>query len=428
LATLNRKLLHECLSSFSECTGVPSTLYTPEGAILEEFLEDQKFCRFFNIYKNPGQCRKSRLFSSQLSYEMGEPYIYYCPVGLVHIAVPVILDKEYCACAIAGPIAMGEVDERYLNQAIAMDSSAISQVAKIALFISKMKVYTPTQVQELSTLFFGAVLQSHKNWVDYDQMRSRHNQTLEMGEHIRKQKEGQSTASPAAPALTCAELQDRLIQLLRKRDQGAALACLDELINELILVEGSNFDSVKLRLFELYITLSRVGSEAGVSLQKIFGDDFDLISDLNKTERVEDFSRWSEHLVDHFVGEVFSDLQTLSDSVARAVNYIAAHYMEKLTLRDLAAKLFVSDSYLSKLFRQELGTNFTDYLNKIRIDHSIDLMQSTSLNLLEISGMVGFEDQSYFTKVFKRVTGHVPKQYKPHPAVDASASGAENAP
>ena len=86
--------------------------------------------------------------------------------------------------------------------------------------------------------------------------------------------------------------------------------------------------------------------------------------------------------------------------------------MDKLTLRDLASALFLNESSLSKLFRQELGTSFTDYLNRIRIEHSTELMRNTDRSLLEISGLVGFDDQSYFTKIFKKVTGTTPRQYK----------------
>ena len=117
-------------------------------------------------------------------------------------------------------------------------------------------------------------------------------------------------------------------------------------------------------------------------------------------------------MVHFFIYDVFAGLSPVSSITSQAVTYITAHYMEKLTLRDLASRLFVSDSYLSKLFRQEMDISFNDYLNKTRIEHSIDLMQQTDLPLLEIAGMVGFDDQSYFTKVFKRTTGKTPRQYK----------------
>ena len=410
MAVINQKSLHNCLDSFSDCTGIPVTLYTPEGIIREEFLPEQKFCKFFNTSKIPGECSSSLRFSTQLSYEMGDAYIYYCPIGLVHICVPVIVDNQYCANAVAGPLAMGEINDQHLKQALIMDRDALPRVTKIALFISKMKVYTPTQIQKISQLFFSAVLQSHKNWEDYVQLQSRFNQQIEAGEHIRKRKE--AIVSHVSPSLTCAELEKQFTRELRARNRENALSCLQSLLNELILLEGGNLDSIKLHILELYISISCSASEEGITMRQIIGDDFALINSLNRSALMEDFYGWANKMVNHFVDDVFANISNMSDTMSRAVTYIAAHYMEKFTLHELATKLFVSDSYLSKLFRQELNSNFTDYLNRTRIDHSTELMRNTDLSILEISGMVGFDDQSYFTKVFKRALGETPKQYR----------------
>ena len=198
------------------------------------------------------------------------------------------------------------------------------------------------------------------------------------------------------------------------RDLGSALEHQKQLLDELILVEGGNFDSVKIHMLDLYLSLTHIATESGVPLRKVFGGNLGLLTPFSNVENVETLNEWAHHAAELFANEVFAGLSPLSSTTAKAVSYLSEHYMDKITLRDLAGKLFVSDSYLSKLFRQELGTSFTDYLNKSRVEHSIDLMQGTELSLLEISGMVGFEDQSYFTKVFKRITGETPRQYKSH--------------
>ena len=59
-----------------------------------------------------------------------------------------------------------------------------------------------------------------------------------------------------------------------------------------------------------------------------------------------------------------------------------------------------------------MDTSFTDYLSRTRIERSIELLRDTDMSLLEIAGLVGFEDQSYFTKVFKKETGLSPKKYR----------------
>jgi YesN/AraC family two-component response regulator len=64
------------------------------------------------------------------------------------------------------------------------------------------------------------------------------------------------------------------------------------------------------------------------------------------------------------------------------------------------------------LFKQEMGITFTDYLNQVRINKSCELLTNTSLNLIDVSLQAGFDDQSYFSKVFKKLKGITPKSYR----------------
>jgi YesN/AraC family two-component response regulator len=86
--------------------------------------------------------------------------------------------------------------------------------------------------------------------------------------------------------------------------------------------------------------------------------------------------------------------------------------MTKLSLKSLAISLHINPSYLSMHFKREMGINFTDYLNDVRIKRSKDLLITTNLSLLDISLQTGFEEQSYFTKVFKKLAGITPNQYR----------------
>ena len=403
--------LKSALDAFSACTDIPVTLYGPTGAILAEYLPRQKFCQFFpSQYASPGsECTENLLFSVQQSFDMGEPYIYYCPAGLIHITVPVIENSKLLAAVIAGPLVMGDPDERVLEQVLAINDLAPSQLSRAAAFASKMRRFPPAQIQKIASLLNASVLHSRQNFEDYVQAAARHRQHLAMGEQIQARK--RALPSGSVP-LSLAELESMFIDFLRARDLDSATECQTRLLDQLILVEGGNFDSIKMHLLELFLTVTRIATDSGVPLRKALGEHMDLLASLIGVESVEELSVWSLRTTESFINEVFAGLSPLSSTTSKALSYLNEHYMDKITLRDLASRLFVSDSYLSKLFRQELGTSFTDYLNKNRVEHSIELMQTTDLSLLEISGMVGFEDQSYFTKVFKRITGETPRQYK----------------
>lgn len=188
---------------------------------------------------------------------------------------------------------------------------------------------------------------------------------------------------------------------------------MNSILEETILVEGGNFDIIKMRLFELFVFLCQEAAAGGISLQKVFGVGFDPIEGLNKARTVDELEDWTKQILNHFATQVFTAVRTgLSDIITRAMAFIEENYAQKLTLRELSRQLHINESYLSKLFKKELDVNFTDYLNELRIHKSMQLIEETNLSLLEIAVQVGFEDQSYYTKIFKKVTGKTPKQYK----------------
>lgn len=95
-----------------------------------------------------------------------------------------------------------------------------------------------------------------------------------------------------------------------------------------------------------------------------------------------------------------------------AVNYIQEHLSEEINQRIVAEQVGVSSSYLSTLFAQEFGYGFVDYLNKQRIQYACDYMHDSKMKIYEIAFRAGFRDEKYFSKVFKKVTGKSPSEYR----------------
>lgn len=95
-----------------------------------------------------------------------------------------------------------------------------------------------------------------------------------------------------------------------------------------------------------------------------------------------------------------------------AKEYISEHLAEEVSLPAVAAKTGVTAAYLSSLFSKKLGISFTDYLNKVRIDCACDYMNDAAMKVYEIAFKVGFHDEKYFSKVFRKVTGMSPSEYR----------------
>jgi len=99
--------------------------------------------------------------------------------------------------------------------------------------------------------------------------------------------------------------------------------------------------------------------------------------------------------------------------VLLAIRYIDTNYhVNGLSLEDVAEKFSVSSSYLSKLLKHEAGLSFIDYLTTYRIKKSICMMDDPKLKIYEIAEAVGYNNQHYFCKAFKKVMGFAPTEYR----------------
>lgn len=107
------------------------------------------------------------------------------------------------------------------------------------------------------------------------------------------------------------------------------------------------------------------------------------------------------------------------DSIVYGVKqYIDHNYSASLSLDQLAAQVHLSSSYLSKLFKREMGVNLSTYILNTRIERAKFLLRTTDKKAYEIAEAVGIYDPVYFSKIFKKVTGLKPKQYREQPDTD----------
>ena len=100
------------------------------------------------------------------------------------------------------------------------------------------------------------------------------------------------------------------------------------------------------------------------------------------------------------------------DYVKKAVEIIQERYIQGITIEETAEILKISTGYLSRLFRQETGYTFMDYLMYTRVTEAAKLLTKADSKIYEVADMVGYTDARYFSQVFKRVTGLTPREFK----------------
>ncbi|MEW9698150.1 response regulator [Paenibacillus sp. SI8] len=93
-------------------------------------------------------------------------------------------------------------------------------------------------------------------------------------------------------------------------------------------------------------------------------------------------------------------------------SFLNQHYHEDITLQDIASRFFLSREYISRKFKQEFEVNLSDYLGQIRMDKAKILLSNPHLRISQVAEMVGYQDEKYFSKVFKKQEGISPNDYR----------------
>ena len=101
-----------------------------------------------------------------------------------------------------------------------------------------------------------------------------------------------------------------------------------------------------------------------------------------------------------------------SRPIRMAKQYIQEHYADAITLEEVAESAGFSSSYFSTFFKKEAGSGFNQYLTKVRMDHTKNLLRSTDHPVAEICRMVGYSDLKHFSRIFHKETGMTPGEYR----------------
>lgn len=100
--------------------------------------------------------------------------------------------------------------------------------------------------------------------------------------------------------------------------------------------------------------------------------------------------------------------------IEKVKKHILIHYKQRLVLKELAAMYNMNSNYMSSIFKEVCGKGFSDYLTDVRLEHACSMLMTTKMSINEIAQEVGFDNSSYFYRVFKNTFGVTPLKYRNH--------------
>jgi AraC-like DNA-binding protein len=207
--------------------------------------------------------------------------------------------------------------------------------------------------------------------------------------------------------------EERLLASITGSDKPRAQKQLNELLGHILFCSGGDFELMKAETYELLVLISRGAINVGVSANRAFGINYGFWREAQSMGSIDEFCISISHVINQYLDCIFSLSQRKNiDDINKAIRYIWQNYQNKITLEDAARSVYLSPSYFCKIFQRTVGCSFSVYLNRLRIEKSKQLLLRSDLRIADIVSMVGFEDQSYFTKVFKRVCGVSPTHFR----------------
>lgn len=208
------------------------------------------------------------------------------------------------------------------------------------------------------------------------------------------------------------QYEEKLIYAIKSGQINMIKSAAGSFVDELRKLNSITLNHIEIWFNELQMIHSKYFKEYESTTQV----DFKLLSYLmvDKLGNIM-VDEWLNKLEDSFImlAQMLSKDQNEKENITfKIVDYIKMHYDEELTLQDIANHFYLSREYISRKFKLDIGENLFSFITNIRVEKACSLLRETDLRILDIARMVGFDNEKYFSKVFKKSTGYPPTIYR----------------
>jgi len=154
--------------------------------------------------------------------------------------------------------------------------------------------------------------------------------------------------------------------------------------------------------------------DAGMELEQAYRlSDFYILK-MDALQTKESIANLHDSMVLDFTGKMLllKKNAIISKPITQCIEYIYNHIHDRITVDDLADYTKLSQSYLSRLFKKELGISVSDYIREKKVEKAQNLLRYSDFSLVEIANYLSFSSQSHFIQTFEKLTGLTPKKYR----------------
>ncbi|HHW67838.1 response regulator [Defluviitalea raffinosedens] len=215
------------------------------------------------------------------------------------------------------------------------------------------------------------------------------------------------------------ELIDHNLLLLEKQlgekiiqgDIPGGIKIFNDFFNRLTILYGNSPLTIKNKVLEQIFKVSHYIQNN--NQENMIQNNRNYFEEILSIEDYEEIRQWSIGQIT-FISEEIKRMKEnkISDVTRKAKAFINENFAKDIKLEDVSKAVNISPYYFSKLFKEETGENFIDYLTSVRIRHACNQFKNKEISIKEVSYDCGYSDPNYFCRIFKKVTGLTPTEYK----------------
>jgi YesN/AraC family two-component response regulator len=348
---------------------------------------DSQADHFYSICR---QCKKNTAEKScsclhveaiNKARQLGGSYIYVCPEDLVFWTSPFYSGERY-----AGSIFSGGVQSSEEN------SGKVKALANMMLICA----------DQISGMSF--VQKSITSRIETSQ---------EANDPVKIQINQPENDQNAENDACSTDMERRLLACLRRGDNIEGRKILLSLLHTQYLEINQNFPAFRLKAMELAVLLSRAAADIDGKDDTILDASSRCLKKIDESSKFEEIVEILTVITENMSGKIFSFHGVRHFSALRkAERYIWENYTRKISLKEIALASGLSAPYFSTIFKEEMGENLSNYLNRLRVEKAASMLLATDIPISEVASACGFEDQSWFSKIFRNNTGLTPGKYR----------------
>jgi len=396
-------LARELAEAFSSSTGL--------GCMVKQTDSAQPLCAFgYTCAKcalrrvfacDERACELTHLYGLEQARRLGGRYIYFGRHGLTFFVSPIIGKGESSARVTVGPFLMVEPED--------FCACELNGREDLLSLVKEIPFVEASRATQLSTLLYmSAGYLSSVSAVE--SLRESHTDGAIQGQisaYIMELKQAEKTVSYPF------NKEQSLLDAMAAGERIQAERLLTQILSHILVASGSSLPRAKSYasgLLTMMIRSVMQHTDDPALLEKnmlLFDQELHACADL--PSMCSSLMRVMHTLMDGMFK--FKDARH-ADALHRAAQFIRTHLGDHLDLETISAAACLSPSYFSRIFREETGISVQQAIMDARLKRACELIEYGGLRLSDIAQMVGFQDQSYFSRAFQKAYGMTPSQYK----------------